>query len=93
MTASHFKRLPIALTRRSALTLGITGLVLPRILLSGAHAALQDTETHGLSIFGDLAMPADFSHFPYANPDAPKGQIALQLSSTSGNQNPLPSTR
>jgi microcin C transport system substrate-binding protein len=89
MTASHFKRLPIALTRRSALTLGITGLVLPRILLSGAHAALQDTETHGLSTFGDLAMPADFSHFPYVNPNAPKGgEIALQLSSTSGNQNP-----
>ncbi len=24
-----------------------------------------DRETHGLSIFGDLAMPAGFSHFPY----------------------------
>ena len=88
MTASHFKRLPIALTRRSALTLGITGLVLPRILLSGAHAAAQDTETHGLSIFGDLAEPAGFSHFPYVDPDAPKGgEIVLQVSATSGNQN------
>lgn len=28
---------------------------------------------HGLSIFGDLKYPADFSHFDYVNPDAPKG--------------------
>ena len=33
-------------------------------------------------------MPADFSHFPYVNPDAPKGgEIALQVSATAGNQN------
>jgi microcin C transport system substrate-binding protein len=28
---------------------------------------------HGLSAFGDLAYPADFTHFAYTNPDAPKG--------------------
>ena len=28
---------------------------------------------HGLSIFGDLKYPADFKHFDYVNPDAPKG--------------------
>lgn len=28
---------------------------------------------HGLSIFGDLKYPADFAHFDYVNPDAPKG--------------------
>ncbi|MGL4592418.1 MAG: ABC transporter substrate-binding protein, partial [Aestuariivirga sp.] len=28
---------------------------------------------HGLSIFGDLKYPADFQHFDYVNPDAPKG--------------------
>jgi microcin C transport system substrate-binding protein len=28
---------------------------------------------HGLSAFGDLAYPADFTHFAYAEPDAPKG--------------------
>ena len=28
---------------------------------------------HGLSAFGDLSYPADFKHFAYANPDAPKG--------------------
>src|SRR5689334_24420760 len=28
---------------------------------------------HGLSAFGDLKYPADFAHFGWVNPDAPKG--------------------
>ncbi len=28
---------------------------------------------HGLSVFGDLKYPADFTHFEFANPNAPKG--------------------
>lgn len=28
---------------------------------------------HGISVFGDLKYPADFTHFDYVNPDAPKG--------------------
>lgn len=31
------------------------------------------TIAHGISTFGDLKYPADFSHFNYVNPDAPKG--------------------
>ena len=35
-------------------------------------------ETHGYSFYGDLTYPADFEHFDYVNPDAPKGgEIAL----------------
>ncbi|MEM7057797.1 MAG: extracellular solute-binding protein [Pseudomonadota bacterium] len=29
--------------------------------------------SHGISAFGDLKYPADFPHFDYVNPDAPKG--------------------
>ena len=29
--------------------------------------------SHGISTFGDLKYPADFKHFDYVNPDAPKG--------------------
>lgn len=29
--------------------------------------------SHGLSAFGDLKYPPDFTHFDYVNPDAPKG--------------------
>lgn len=28
---------------------------------------------HGIAMHGDPALPADFDHLPYANPDAPKG--------------------
>lgn len=31
--------------------------------------------SHGLSIFGELKYPADFKHFDYVNPDAPKGGV------------------
>ncbi|HEY4192363.1 MAG TPA: extracellular solute-binding protein [Mesorhizobium sp.] len=31
------------------------------------------TKLHGLSAFGDLNYPADYPHFAYVNPDAPKG--------------------
>lgn len=31
--------------------------------------------THGIAIFGDLKYPANFTHFDYVNPNAPKGGI------------------
>jgi microcin C transport system substrate-binding protein len=34
---------------------------------------------HGISIFGDLKYPADFKHFDYVNPDAPKGGRVSQI--------------
>lgn len=47
------------------------------IVALGALALPARAETvitsHGISTFGDLALPADFTHLPYVNPDAPKG--------------------
>jgi microcin C transport system substrate-binding protein len=47
------------------------------LLALGALAVPVRAETviksHGISTFGDLALPADFKHLPYVNPDAPKG--------------------
>ena len=74
----------IRVTRRDALALGAAALAaraLPAI-------AEGEVETHGLSTFGELALPPDFKHFAYVNPDAPKGgTIALTLKSAGGNQN------
>ena len=80
------------LTRRGSLKLAGGGLALPVVAgfgLSGRADAQNGTaEVHGLSIFGDLALPRDFAHLPYADPAAPKGgEIRLQITSTSGNQN------
>ncbi len=44
-----------------------------------APAAAQDTDRHGMSAFGDLKYPADFPHFSYVNPDAPKGGVFSQI--------------
>jgi microcin C transport system substrate-binding protein len=38
---------------------------------------------HGLAMHGDLKYPADFAHFDYARPDAPKGG-ALRLGAIGG---------
>ncbi|HEV3242195.1 MAG TPA: extracellular solute-binding protein [Methyloceanibacter sp.] len=42
-------------------------------LLATVWSARASEPKHGLSAFGDLAYPADFQHFNYVNPDAPKG--------------------
>lgn len=54
----------------AALALAVTA------LLGFDQAAAQDetvTWSHGIAMHGEPELPADFSHFPYANPDAPKG--------------------
>lgn len=46
-------------------------------ILAGAllsAGTLAHTEPlHGIAMHGEPALPADFTHLPYANPDAPKG--------------------
>ena len=45
---------------------------------------------HGLSLFGDLKYPADFKHFDYVNPDAPKaGTIKYEAIGTFDSFNPF----
>ena len=51
---------------------------LAAVLAFAAPAAAQDVPQtagwrHGLSLLGDVKYPADFKHFDYVNPDAPKG--------------------
>src|SRR5215472_19129746 len=66
-----------SLTRRSALIAGVA-------LVAAAHgrictATAAETETHGLSAFGDLKYPADFTHFDYVDPHAPKDGAFSQI--------------
>jgi peptide/nickel transport system substrate-binding protein len=55
-----------ALTQLAALI----ALLLPAPL---ACAETVRPPAHGIAVHGDPALPAGFDHFPYANPDAPKG--------------------
>jgi len=47
--------------------------VLTLAALLVAAAPVLAEPRHGLSAFGDLKYPLDFSHFDYVNPGAPKG--------------------
>ncbi len=47
------------------------GALLASAMLVGAAAHAEPR--HGISTFGDLKYPADFKHFDYVNPNAPKG--------------------
>ena len=60
--------LPAALRRPLA-----AGLAAAAALLAAPADAEETTVSHGISAFGAPALPADFPHFPFANPDAPKG--------------------
>lgn len=62
-------------------------------LLLGLAACLPAgaaiTERHGYAQFGSLKYPANFSHFDWVNPDAPKGgSVRLMASGTFDTLNP-----
>ncbi|MEO1639442.1 MAG: extracellular solute-binding protein [Pseudomonadota bacterium] len=48
------------------------------LTLGALPAFAEVTISHGYSTFGDLKYPADFTHFDYANPDAPQGGTITQ---------------
>ena len=73
------------LTRRSTLVLGVGGVI---AALPGKAKSDEGTEHHGMSAFGELKYPADFQHFDYVDPNAPKGGIFSHVGSTRAfNQN------
>lgn len=55
-----------------------------------AQDATEDTiVAHGYSFYGDLSYPADFEHFSYVNPDAPRGgEISMWAPGTFDSMNP-----
>ncbi len=75
----------LRISRRSLLALGAAAGVSAAI---PARAQQTQRESHGLSAFGDLKYPANFPHFDYVNPNAPKGGVFSQIGSSSQfNQN------
>jgi microcin C transport system substrate-binding protein len=76
-------RFSLHLTRRFLVRSGALAAGLPLIGRFGlpalpSPAAAQQSQAerawrHGVSLFGELKYPADFKHFDYVNPDAPKG--------------------
>ena len=64
-------------------------LVLGLLVLSGRDRSLA-AESYAIAMHGAPALPANFTHMPYANPDAPKGGRLVQgLLGTFDSLNPL----
>ncbi len=64
------------MSRMNTARLSVIGLSLSFITAGSTLAAETEGEiisTHAYSTFGDLKYPADFAHFDFVNPDAPKG--------------------
>ncbi|ABG30909.1 ABC transporter substrate-binding protein [Roseobacter denitrificans] len=71
------------------LSLGILVLAICSFWTTSARAADNMIVSHGYSFYGDLSYPADFAHFDYVNPDAPKGgEIALSVVGTFDSMHP-----
>jgi microcin C transport system substrate-binding protein len=62
-----------ALPSRTLRTALLGALAAAVLLGAGLQPATAAEMRHGLSAFGDLALPADFTHLPYVDPAAPKG--------------------
>jgi microcin C transport system substrate-binding protein len=67
----------VTVTRREALIIGAGALAGAASLAPGAVA--DETESHGLSVFGDLKYPADFKQFDFVNGNAPKSGVFSQI--------------
>lgn len=72
----------LSVTRRRLLAAAIPPLLLlpfgTSLFCGTSLAEVRDPEVpavHAISMHGSPALPSGFSHFPYANPDAPKGGI------------------
>ena len=72
------------LTRRRALILAAAAAAARAAPHLAASASAQEGGRHGMSAFGDLALPPDFPHFPYVNPQAPKGGLYSETVSSRG---------
>ncbi len=78
----------LALPHVPAVQVALTSLA--ALLMLALPLKAQDmVVTHGYSFFGDLKYPADYPHFSYVNPDAPKGgEIAIAAVGTFDSMNP-----
>lgn len=74
-------------SRRQVIALGIgaagSAWLRPAVAVAANGAETESQgESHGMSAFGDLKYPADFHHFDYVNPDAPKGGLFSTIPSS-----------
>ena len=79
--------LPFGRIGRFAVICSAVALLLPATF--GCRPARAE-ESHAIAMHGSPAVPADFTHLPYFNPDAPKGgRLVWGLLGTFDSLNPM----
>jgi microcin C transport system substrate-binding protein len=73
MRRRHLMASGLALVPGSMLTRAWAQAPAPPSAPAGPAPAEAPRRTHALSLLGEPALPADFKHWPWVNPDAPKG--------------------
>jgi microcin C transport system substrate-binding protein len=69
----------MGLSRRTLLRTGAGAAIFNAVPWDAIAAPEPDSERHGMSAFGELKYPADFAHFDYVDPLAPKGGAFSQI--------------
>jgi microcin C transport system substrate-binding protein len=82
------------LTRRglikTASLLGLSSVSGFKVLSVEPARAQEKVFSHGNNIYGELKYPADFKHFDYVNPNAPRGgRLRLGVTGSYDNFNPF----
>ena len=68
----------------------LSGLAVFGLAVSTGAALAASIESHAIAMHGMPALPAGFTHMPYANPDAPKGGRLIEgIPGTFDSLNPL----
>lgn len=78
------------LNKKLSLILAISFLISNTAFFGASSGAVAAEFRHGISVFGDLKYPKNFTHFDYVNPNAPKGgEIKYGAMGTFNNLNPF----
>lgn len=65
-------------------------IILAAVAVSFAALPASAEPMHGIAMHGEPALPPDYTHFPYANPDAPKdGSVTYGVVGTFDSLNPF----
>jgi hypothetical protein len=84
------RRAVLRISMRKCIRTWIGGVLAFSVPMVFAAERPASKESYAIAMHGSPALPADFSHMPYANPDAPKGGRLVQgVLGTFDSLNPL----
>jgi peptide/nickel transport system substrate-binding protein len=84
------RRAQARISARKCVGAFLSGLAVLGLAALTGPALAASIESHAIAMHGMPALPADFTHMPYANPDAPKGGRLIQgIPGTFDSLNPL----